>query len=226
MQGIRRTRERVSPWNCRTYLHATDPELVVPVRAGAVCGTGGEVVGPVSACVGDPADCGVDVHAEQVGQDGGGKIRCAGGEGSRGAHIGVPKQRLDMFDRSLTWVAAWRGEQLVGFVNMATDGGAHAFVLDTTVPTRSTAITLRRGRTSYWWKTIRLVTPARKQRLQRRPDRADDGAVAVWIQDVANTPFRRILRHDAPVGARVRYSFSDRNANEYVNWYPWSVSGC
>lgn len=38
-----------------------------------------------------------------------------------------------VLDRSLTWVAAWRGEQLVGFVNVATDGGAHAFVLDTTV---------------------------------------------------------------------------------------------
>lgn len=38
-----------------------------------------------------------------------------------------------MLDRSLTWVAAWRAEQLVGFVNVATDGGAHAFVLDTTV---------------------------------------------------------------------------------------------
>jgi GNAT superfamily N-acetyltransferase len=38
-----------------------------------------------------------------------------------------------MLDRSLTWVAAWRGEQLVGSVNVATDGGAHAFVLDTTV---------------------------------------------------------------------------------------------
>jgi GNAT superfamily N-acetyltransferase len=38
-----------------------------------------------------------------------------------------------MLDRSLTWVAARRGERLVGFVNVATDGGAHAFVLDTTV---------------------------------------------------------------------------------------------
>jgi GNAT superfamily N-acetyltransferase len=38
-----------------------------------------------------------------------------------------------MLGRSLTWVAAWQGEQLVGFVNVATDGAAHAFVLDTTV---------------------------------------------------------------------------------------------
>jgi GNAT superfamily N-acetyltransferase len=38
-----------------------------------------------------------------------------------------------IFDRSLTWVAAWRRDQLVGFVNVATDGGIHAFVLDTTV---------------------------------------------------------------------------------------------
>jgi GNAT superfamily N-acetyltransferase len=38
-----------------------------------------------------------------------------------------------MLDKSLTWVTAWRGERLVGFVNVATDGGAHAFVLDTMV---------------------------------------------------------------------------------------------
>jgi GNAT superfamily N-acetyltransferase len=34
---------------------------------------------------------------------------------------------------SLTWVSAWRDERLVGYVNVATDGGVHAFVLDTTV---------------------------------------------------------------------------------------------
>ncbi|MQA80321.1 MAG: GNAT family N-acetyltransferase [Streptosporangiales bacterium] len=35
--------------------------------------------------------------------------------------------------RSLTWVGARRAGRLVGFVNVATDGGAHAFLLDTTV---------------------------------------------------------------------------------------------
>jgi GNAT superfamily N-acetyltransferase len=35
--------------------------------------------------------------------------------------------------RSLTWIAARRADDLVGFVNVATDGGVHAFVLDTTV---------------------------------------------------------------------------------------------
>lgn len=35
--------------------------------------------------------------------------------------------------RSLVWVAARHGDRLVGFVNVATDGGAHAFLLDTTV---------------------------------------------------------------------------------------------
>ncbi|MEV0191332.1 GNAT family N-acetyltransferase [Kitasatospora purpeofusca] len=35
--------------------------------------------------------------------------------------------------RSLTWIAARRGDRLVGFVNVVGDGGAHAFVLDTTV---------------------------------------------------------------------------------------------
>lgn len=35
--------------------------------------------------------------------------------------------------RSLTWVTAHAGGRLVGFVNVAWDGGAHAFLLDTTV---------------------------------------------------------------------------------------------
>lgn len=35
--------------------------------------------------------------------------------------------------RSLTWIAAHRGSRLVGFVNVVGDGGAHAFILDTTV---------------------------------------------------------------------------------------------
>jgi ribosomal protein S18 acetylase RimI-like enzyme len=38
--------------------------------------------------------------------------------------------------RSLAWVAAFEGGELVGFVNVAWDGGAHAFVLDTTVHPR------------------------------------------------------------------------------------------
>ena len=36
-------------------------------------------------------------------------------------------------DHSLTFVCAYAGERLVGFVNVAWDGGAHAFVLDTSV---------------------------------------------------------------------------------------------
>lgn len=35
--------------------------------------------------------------------------------------------------RSLVWAAAFRGDGLVGFVNVVGDGGVHAFVLDTTV---------------------------------------------------------------------------------------------
>jgi GNAT superfamily N-acetyltransferase len=38
-----------------------------------------------------------------------------------------------VLQRSLTWIAAWSRDRLVGFVNVATDGGAHAFLLDTTV---------------------------------------------------------------------------------------------
>ena len=38
-----------------------------------------------------------------------------------------------VLQRSLTWVAAFDGERLVGFVNVAWDGRDHAFVLDTRV---------------------------------------------------------------------------------------------
>lgn len=38
-----------------------------------------------------------------------------------------------VFRRSLGWVCAYRSGELVGFVNVAWDGGAHAFLLDTTV---------------------------------------------------------------------------------------------
>jgi GNAT superfamily N-acetyltransferase len=40
-------------------------------------------------------------------------------------------QRLER--HSLTWVGAFDGEILIGFVNLCWDGGAHAFVLDTAV---------------------------------------------------------------------------------------------
>ncbi|HET9940667.1 MAG TPA: GNAT family N-acetyltransferase [Candidatus Eisenbacteria bacterium] len=35
--------------------------------------------------------------------------------------------------RSLTWITAYRDGSLVGFVHVAWDGGAHAFLLDPTV---------------------------------------------------------------------------------------------
>ena len=35
--------------------------------------------------------------------------------------------------RSLGYICAWQGKQLIGFVNIAWDGGVHAFILDTTV---------------------------------------------------------------------------------------------
>lgn len=34
---------------------------------------------------------------------------------------------------ALTWVGAFSNEQLVGFIQVCTDGGAHAFLLDTVV---------------------------------------------------------------------------------------------
>ncbi|THF83654.1 GNAT family N-acetyltransferase [Deinococcus sp. KSM4-11] len=38
-----------------------------------------------------------------------------------------------VLERSLTWITAFDGDALVGFVNVAWDGGVHAFLLDTTV---------------------------------------------------------------------------------------------
>ncbi len=38
-----------------------------------------------------------------------------------------------ILNRSLTFVCAYQSSQLVGFVNLAWDGGIHAFILDTTV---------------------------------------------------------------------------------------------
>jgi ribosomal protein S18 acetylase RimI-like enzyme len=40
-------------------------------------------------------------------------------------------ERLERW--ALTWVGAFSNDQLVGFVQVCWDGGAHAFVLDTTV---------------------------------------------------------------------------------------------
>jgi GNAT superfamily N-acetyltransferase len=38
-----------------------------------------------------------------------------------------------VLERSFTWVTAWQDGDLVGFVNVAWDGGSHFFLLDTTV---------------------------------------------------------------------------------------------
>ncbi len=51
--------------------------------------------------------------------------------------FGRPRARTAWRERlerhSLTWVLALDGERLVGFVNVAWDGGAHAFLLDAVV---------------------------------------------------------------------------------------------
>jgi GNAT superfamily N-acetyltransferase len=44
-----------------------------------------------------------------------------------------PARYGSVLQRSLTWITARSDDRLVGFVNVATDGGAHAFLLDTTV---------------------------------------------------------------------------------------------
>lgn len=47
---------------------------------------------------------------------------------------GVPKPHYDrVLSCSFTWVTAMDDDELVGFVNVAWDGGIHFFMLDTTV---------------------------------------------------------------------------------------------
>jgi ribosomal protein S18 acetylase RimI-like enzyme len=47
---------------------------------------------------------------------------------------GAPKPGYEaVFGHSFTWVGAWVGDVLVGFVNVAWDGDVHFFLLDTTV---------------------------------------------------------------------------------------------
>ena len=45
--------------------------------------------------------------------------------------------RSQLESHSLGWVCAREGEDLLGFVNVAWDGGTHAFILDTLVTTRA-----------------------------------------------------------------------------------------
>jgi ribosomal protein S18 acetylase RimI-like enzyme len=44
--------------------------------------------------------------------------------------------RAQVTQHSLGWVCGWEGRDLVGFVNVAWDGGAHAFILDTLISNR------------------------------------------------------------------------------------------
>jgi ribosomal protein S18 acetylase RimI-like enzyme len=47
---------------------------------------------------------------------------------------GAPKPGYAVvFGHSFTWIGAWDGDELVGFVNVAWDGDVHFFLLDTTV---------------------------------------------------------------------------------------------
>ena len=44
-----------------------------------------------------------------------------------------PRDFTQVLSRSLVHIAAFDGRKLVGFVNVATDGGLHAFLVDTSV---------------------------------------------------------------------------------------------
>ncbi|HEY5705209.1 MAG TPA: GNAT family N-acetyltransferase [Terrimicrobiaceae bacterium] len=45
----------------------------------------------------------------------------------------APRSFAPVLERSLAYFAAFAGRTLIGFVNVAWDGGLHAFILDTTV---------------------------------------------------------------------------------------------
>jgi GNAT superfamily N-acetyltransferase len=45
----------------------------------------------------------------------------------------APRDFAPVLERSLAHIGAYEGERLVGFVNVAWDGGIHAFLLDTCV---------------------------------------------------------------------------------------------
>ncbi|MBZ9793519.1 GNAT family N-acetyltransferase [Rhizobium sp. 3T7] len=45
----------------------------------------------------------------------------------------LPRRFADVLSRSLGHVGAYEGRRIVGFVNVAWDGGVHAFILDTCV---------------------------------------------------------------------------------------------
>ncbi|MFE5793708.1 GNAT family N-acetyltransferase [Streptomyces sp. NPDC056503] len=53
-----------------------------------------------------------------------------------GYPVGKTDWRARLLRHSLGWVCARDGDRLVGFVNVAWDGGLHAFVLDTVVAPR------------------------------------------------------------------------------------------
>ena len=46
-----------------------------------------------------------------------------------------PTDFRPILERSLAYVCAYHAARLIGFVNLAWDGGVHAFILDTTVHT-------------------------------------------------------------------------------------------
>lgn len=49
------------------------------------------------------------------------------------ALLGGPYDYLNILARSLTWIGAFDGDRLIGYANVAWDGGVHAFLLDPTV---------------------------------------------------------------------------------------------
>ncbi|GHA16816.1 N-acetyltransferase [Devosia pacifica] len=68
-----------------------------------------------------------------------------------------PERFADILERSLVHVGAFEGDELIGFVNVAWDGGQHAFLLDTCV----LPVFRRRGVAT---KLVNLATDAARSR--------------------------------------------------------------
>lgn len=72
----------------------------------------------------------MDITFEWRGEFGNAAVNALHAEGF-GGEAGHTDWRAQVERHSLGWVCAWQDGQLVGFVNVAWDGGVHAFILDT-----------------------------------------------------------------------------------------------
>jgi GNAT superfamily N-acetyltransferase len=74
----------------------------------------------------------VTITCEWRGEFANAAVNALHAEGFDHPHLDID-WRTQVHGHSLGWVCARRDDQLVGFVNVAWDGGVHAFILDTMV---------------------------------------------------------------------------------------------